>query len=104
NISIKEHTMKSEKLTLSVYEHLGIETEKQSHKDLIAVWLATFGTMALSFPFYSYLAFGLAMDRNEIANIFASHVTVAYWLGICAAFLPLPSLRHWTFLRRLQTV
>ena len=32
------------------------------------------------------------MDRGGIANFLATQVTLCYWLGICAAFLPLPSL------------
>lgn len=88
----------------SVFKYLGIEAKQEPHKDLVTVWLLTFGSMALSFPFYSYLVFGLSMDRTYVANIFATHVSIAYWLGICAAFLPLPSLASWTRLRRIQTV
>lgn len=88
----------------SIFEHLGIEADHSSHKDLVAVWIVTFGSLALAFPFYSYLVFGLGTDRTDTANMLATQVTIAYWLGMCAAFLPLPSLKHWTRLRRIQTV
>ena len=88
----------------TVYQELGIEPAGSSNPDLIAAWIICFGSLALAFPFYSYLAFGLDMDRGGIANIFATQVTIAYWLGICAAFLPLPSLENWSTLRRIHSV
>ena len=88
----------------TVYQELGIEPGGSSNPDLITAWVICFGSLALAFPFYSYLVFGLGMDRSDIANIFATQVTIAYWLGICAAFLPLPSLRNWSKLRRIHAV
>ena len=91
-------------MTQSVYQALGIGSPEPSHRDLVAVWIVCFGSLGLAFPFYSYLVFGLAMDRTDIANALATHVTIAYWLGICAAFLPLPSIRNWSKLRRIHAV
>ena len=88
----------------SVYQELGIDPAEPSHRDLVAVWVVCFGSLALAFPFYSYLVFGLGMDRGGVANIFATQVTISYWLGICAAFLPLPSLKGWSNLHRIQAV
>lgn len=68
------------------------------------VWAVCFGGLIAAFPFYSYLVFGLAYDRVAVANIFALHVTISYWLGISAAFLPLPQLRSWTVFQRLSMV
>lgn len=68
------------------------------------VWLICFGGMIAAFPFYSYMVFGLGSDRGDTANIFSLHVTIAYWVGIAAAFLPLPGLQHWPAFKRLQAV
>lgn len=68
------------------------------------VWIAAFGSLAVSFPLYSYLAFHSGFDRGGIANAMVVQVTVAYFLGIFAAFLPIPSLRQWTRFQRLQGV
>jgi hypothetical protein len=72
--------------------------------DLWIVWLFCFGGLVLAFPFYSYLVFGLGYDRSAVANLFAIHVTIAYWLGMSAALLPLPSLKSWSGFQRLQSV
>ncbi|MGV0626015.1 hypothetical protein [Mycolicibacter minnesotensis] len=63
-----------------------------------------FGSLALSFPVYSYLAFHSGLDRATIADAMVVQVTVAYIVGIFAAFLPIPSLRQWTRFQRLQAV
>jgi len=75
-----------------------------AHGDLKLVWALSFGSLVLAFPFYSYLVFGLNHDRASTADLLAIQVTVAYWVGMAAAFLPLPSLAGWTRLQRLQTV
>lgn len=72
--------------------------------DLKVVWAIAFGSLALAFPFYSYAVFGLGFDRGQTADVFAIHVTIAYWLGMGAAFLPLPGLKTWPRFRRLQAV
>lgn len=72
--------------------------------DLWLVWFISFGSLVLAFPIYSYLVFMLNFDRAGIADIFSIHVTIAYWLGILAAFLPLPKLKAWSFFQRLQAV
>lgn len=66
------------------------------------MWIVAFGSLAVSFPLYSYLAFHSGFDRGAIANAMVVHVTAAYFLGIFAAFLPIPSLRQWTRFQRLQ--
>ncbi len=72
--------------------------------DLWLIWLLCFGSMIAAFPIYSYMVFGIGFDRAETANIFAIHITIAYWIGIPAAFFPLPGLRSWSPFRRLQAV
>lgn len=72
--------------------------------DLKAVWAFAFGSLALAFPVYSYLVFGLGFDRAATADVFAIHATIAYWLGMGAGFLPLPGLKAWPRFRRLQAV
>ncbi|NNG95946.1 hypothetical protein [Gordonia araii] len=73
-------------------------------RGLRIVWIAAFGSLALSFPVYSYLAFNSGIGRGTIANAMVIHVTIAYFVGIFAAFLPIPSLRRWTWFQRLQGV
>ncbi|MBN48693.1 MAG: hypothetical protein CMN85_04070 [Spongiibacteraceae bacterium] len=81
-----------------------MNNKKTPHRDLHAVWLASFGSLVAAFPLYSYCVFFLGMDRYGVADIFALQVAVAYWVGILAACLPLPSLRSWTRFERLQAV
>ncbi|ODS23385.1 hypothetical protein AB835_09190 [Candidatus Endobugula sertula] len=73
-------------------------------KDLKCVWIISFGCLVFAFPIYSYLAFGLELDRNALADIFATHVAIAYWTGMGAAFLPLPGLKNWSKVERLKYV
>ena len=68
------------------------------------VWIVAFGSLALGFPLYSYLAFYSDIERALIANAMVVQATAAYFLGIFAAFLPIPSLRSWTRFQRLQGV
>lgn len=68
------------------------------------VWLLSFGSLILAFPFYSYLVFGAGWDRRSTADIFAIHVTLAYWIGILAPALPLPGLQSWTRFQKLQAI
>jgi len=39
-----------------------------------------------------------------VADVFALHVAIAYWVGICAALLPLPGLKSWSSFQRIQSV
>ena len=68
------------------------------------MWLLAFGSLILAFPFYSLAVFGGDYDRKATADIFAIHVTIAYWLGMLAAFLPLPGLRKLNWFQRLHWV
>jgi hypothetical protein len=77
---------------------------KNKHYDLRVLWLISFGSLALAFPAYSIAVFYLHLDRYIVADVFALHVTIAYWLGITAAFLPLPSLSKHTRFQRIQLV
>lgn len=72
--------------------------------DLKFVWLLSFGSLVLCFPIYSYLVFQLGYDRDGMADLFATHVALAYWIGMCAAFLPLSSLKLWSGFQRLHYV
>jgi hypothetical protein len=71
---------------------------------LKAAWLLTFGSLAVAFPVYTYLVFGLEMDRDRVADVMAVQVAFCYWLGPAAAFLPLPGLRSWSHAQRLHFV
>ncbi len=73
-------------------------------RGLRVTWVVAFGSLALAFPVYAYLVFHGHMDRRLMANFMAAQVTVAYFVGIFAAFLPIPSLRRWTGFERLQGV
>jgi hypothetical protein len=73
-------------------------------RGLRVMWIVAFGSLALAFPLYAYLVFHSHMDRRLMANLMAAQITVAYFLGIFAAFLPIPSLRRWTRFERLQGV
>lgn len=68
------------------------------------IWLLCFGSLILAFPLYSYLVFGAGHDRRETADIFAIHVTLAYWIGFLAPLLPLPGLQSWSRFRKLQAI
>lgn len=71
-------------------------------RSLRLVWILAFGSLIVGFPFYTYLVFGAGADRHLMANALAAQVTIAYFLGIFAAWLPLPALRRWTRYERLQ--
>ncbi|NQX89246.1 MAG: hypothetical protein HRT77_11340, partial [Halioglobus sp.] len=88
----------------SVQHALGLGTPEPRHRDLITTWVVCFGALVLAFPIYSYLVFSEGMDRALIANALATQVSICYWLGMGAAFLPLPSLKNWSTLRRIHTV
>ena len=78
--------------------------KKREHWDLWSVWILSFGSLLAAFPVYSIAVFSLGFDRKVVADIFALHVTMAYWIGIFAAMLPLSSLDNWSRFQRLQTV
>ncbi len=65
-------------------------------------WAVAFGSLALGFPLYTALVFGAGADRAAMADALAVQATVAYFVGIFAAQLPLPGLRTWTRYERLQ--
>lgn len=73
-------------------------------RGLRATWILAFGSLAAGFPLYTYLVFGAGMDRTLMADVLSVQATVAYFLGMFAALLPLPSLRAWTGFERLQAV
>ena len=77
---------------------------KRNHWDLWGIWIVTFGSLIISFPVYSVAAFSLEFDRKAVADVFALHITISYWLGIFAALLRLPSLEDWSRFKRIQTV
>ncbi len=72
--------------------------------DLKLIWILSFGSLAVAFPFYSFLVFGLDFNRESTADIFATHAAFAYWLGMGAAFSPLPGLKDWARIDRLKYV
>lgn len=71
---------------------------------LRACWVVGFGSLVLGFPLYTYLVFGADLSRVSMANALAVQATAAYFLGIFAAFLPIPALRAWPRYVRLQAV
>ncbi len=73
-------------------------------RGLRRTWILAFGSLAAAFPLYTWVIFGFDADRERVADVFAVHVTIAYFVGIFAAALPLPSLRSWTPAQRLQAV
>ncbi|QUR68082.1 hypothetical protein [Mycobacterium spongiae] len=73
-------------------------------RGLRVMWIAAFGSLVLGFPLYTYLVFGSHLDRGLMANLLAVQATLAYFAGIFAAFMPIPSLRRWSRFERLQGV
>lgn len=71
-------------------------------KSLRVVWLVGFGSLILGFPVYTFLTFQAGFDRTTMANALSVQATVAYFVGIFAALLPLRALRSWTRYQRLQ--
>lgn len=73
-------------------------------RPLRTVWVVAFGSLVVAFPLYTFLVFGAGADRSTMADALAVQATLAYFLGIFAAFLPLKSLRTWSRAERLQAV
>jgi hypothetical protein len=71
---------------------------------LRAVWVVAFGSLVVAFPLYTFLVFGAGVSRGTMADALAVQATLAYFLGIFAAYLPLRSLRSWSRYERLQAV
>lgn len=71
-------------------------------RSLRVVWIVAFGSLVAGFPLYTFLVFGANQDRAVMANALATQVTIAYFVGIFAACLPIPALRRWTRYERLQ--
>ena len=83
---------------------LGAQSSRTGHWDLWTLWILSFGSLVAAFPVYSILVFVYGYDRDAVADIFALQVAIAYWVGILAALLPLPSLADWSRFRRIQAV
>lgn len=73
-------------------------------RQLKKVWLFSFGSLILGFPFYTALVFIVGADRDITADILSTQAMVCYWVGMAAAFFPLSSLRSWSFEQRLHSV
>lgn len=73
-------------------------------RGLRVLWIVAFGSLVLGFPLYTYLVFRGHLDRALMADLLATQATAAYFAGIFAAFLPIPSLRSWSWFERLQGV
>lgn len=87
----------------SVYDYLGIDAErKRLPRDLKVAWTLTFGALVAAFPVYTYLVFGLGLDRGLVADVMAAQVAVCYWLGPAASLLPLKGVERWSRMRRIH--
>lgn len=73
-------------------------------RSLRIVWVLAFGSLVVAFPVYTLLAFAADFDRDTMANVLSVQVTIAYFVGIFAALLPLRALRDWSRYARLQAV
>ncbi len=71
-------------------------------RSLRIVWIAAFGSLVLGFPVYTALVFAADFDRGTMADALSVQATLAYFLGIFAALLPLRALRGWSRYARLQ--
>lgn len=88
-----------------VLESMGIDPENDRFpRSLVIVWILTFGTLAAAFPFYSFVVFGLGLDRGVVADVFQTQIAICYWLGPLAPFLPLKGLESWSFMRKVHWV
>lgn len=87
----------------SVFDYLGITPGgERLPRDLKIAWTLAFGALVAAFPVYTYLVFGLGLDRGLMADILAAQVAVSYWLGPMAALLPLKGIKQWSRMRRIH--
>jgi hypothetical protein len=80
------------------------QTANTANTDL---WIArglTLGPVALAFPIATGLVFGLGTDRKATADILAIVYSFGLFLGFTTSLWPLPSLRHWAFRDRVQSL
>ena len=89
----------------SVFAYLGVNPAgDRIPGDLKVAWTVAFGGLVAAFPVYTYLVFGIGMDRDLVADILATQVAICYWLGPLSALLPLRGVRQWTWMRRIHMV
>ena len=79
-------------------------TPSARHVDL---WLAralTLGPVALAFPMAAAAVFAFGADRNRIADLLALVYSAGLFLGFSTSLWPLPSLRTWSRLERIESL
>jgi hypothetical protein len=73
-------------------------------KALLALRAVCFGAVALAFPVSAALVFGAGVDRHQAADALAVVYGVGLVLGVFASLLPLPGLRSWTQVQRVESL
>ena len=71
------------------------------------LWIArglTLGPVALAFPVATWLVFGLGADRDATADGLSVIYSFGLFLGFTTSLWPLPSLKNWTRLERVQSL
>jgi hypothetical protein len=75
----------------------------RAHPDLAAALALAFAPLVLGFPVMALAVFGADCNRHSVANVFSAVYPTSIYLAISTPFWPLPSLRGWTPIRRLET-
>jgi hypothetical protein len=76
----------------------------RAHVDLWVARGLTLGPVALAFPVAAAAVFGFGTDREQTADVLAVIYSVGLFAGFSTALWPLPSLRTWSRLERVQSV
>ena len=74
-----------------------------AHPDLAAAVALAFAPLVLGFPAMAFAVFGAGCDRHSVARVFSAVYPMSIYLALSTPFWPLPSLRRWTWARRLET-
>lgn len=64
----------------------------------------TLGPVVLAFPLATYAVFGLDIDRDRMADVVAVVYSVGLFTAFSSALWPLPRLREWSALQRIESL
>jgi len=78
-------------------------TKRLLHLDLVLARVCCLLPVALAFPVGSLAVFRLGVDRGLAADVIAWVYSVGLFAAFTTAFWPLPSVRGWTWTRRVQS-
>jgi hypothetical protein len=75
----------------------------RSHRDLLLSRILTLGPVVLAFPLGTLAVFRAGADRHVTADLIAWTYSVGLFAAFTTSFWPLPSLRSWEGMRRVQS-